>query len=674
MLRRRTAAVVALLALAAIGLAGAPARSAAAQPAIVVWAGPVVPGTELHGVRLNANGKGTRLVVKSNHRASATATIAGTFNPTATQLTEIRAAAKKAFAKPGVKAVSDKSTGSHGGYASAVIEIGGQTRALLGVNTSSARLQALLVALNKALPASAQLDDPETGFAQTSDGPSTAPCPPGQGPTTISRRISLDEAAQHGIVELTAKGGFAGDAVAVDANWQATDKPVTVKVNIEFSSYPGGPTASQVEASIESRLPPRTAVDGTKVKFDIAAHARAAGAAPLPCFHQVTLLKDPGYRGDAGLADEDPLVTPQAGEWPTGRGAVKDRQVWTHEALHFAGLGDRYATFFKVGKKLYPIPDDVDTDDKKQLEEWAKEQKLDVNAGKVGTKPLPGHKQDIMGEVFKGTEKLQQFDVDTFAIVGANELTIEGKPGDLLLNKQAVEQNLMVGAPFELTVKPGKNGHVDGMVAYCIDLSRHSPSPGQVYDVLGSAGDQAQESMHYLQRVADVGATLQTEPLTGLLDVQGAIWRITDESLPFEAEEAILAMAGVPDITFDAPHFTDPNAGSPTTGAVSTTGVLPLPPPIPYVKGLHLRPTKLAAGKRLTVQVEVALSGAGDRVRLELQRRKGRRWHRLKRLGARKLRPGATKFRLHLPVLRRGAFRLVAIGKSSSATAGLLVR
>ena len=674
MLRRRTSATLGCFLLALVGLAGAPAGSAAAQPALVVWAGPLVPGTALHGVRLKANGSATRLVVKRNHRASGKVTTVGSFSLTPAQLAAIRAAAKVAFAKPGVKATHDQSRGSHGGYASAVIGSGGKTRTLLGVNTSSAALRALLVELNKALPASAQLDDPETGFAQASDGPSTAACPPGQSPTTISRRLSLDEAAQLGIVNLTAKGGFNGDAVAVDAKWKPTNAPVTAQIDIEFSSYPGGPTASQVEASIESRLPPRTAVDGTKVKFDIVARARAPGAPPSPCFHQVQLLKNSDYRGDAGLADENPLKTPQSGEWPTGRGAVGDRQVWTHEALHFAGLGDRYGSFFKIGKKLYPIPDDVDFEDKKALEEWAKSQNLDVNAGKAGTKALPGHEQDIMGDVFKGTEKLLQIDVDTFAIVGADELTIEGKPGDLLLNKQAIEQNLMVGAPFELTVKPGKDGHADGLVAYCIDLSHHSPSQGQGFDVLGSAGAQPQDSMRYLQRIADLGAALQATPLQAVNGVQDAIWRITDESPPFESGEAILALAGIPDITFDAPHFTDPNAGSPETRAVSTTGVLPAPPSTPYVKALRVGPSKLAAGKARPVKVKIALRGAPDKVRIELQRRKRHQWHRLKRLGARRLRPGSAKFRLRLPPLRQGTFRLIAIGGTSSATAPLRVR
>jgi hypothetical protein len=661
-----------VLATAALAFPAAPPVSAA-QPALVVWAGPLVPGTALHGVRLKANGTGTRLVVKDNHRASGDVTVTGGFSPPAGQLTAIRAAAKAAFGDPGVKTAKDSSLGSHGSYASAVIEIGGKTRTLLGVNTSSAALRALLVELNKALPAPGQLDDPETGLAQISVAPSTAACPPGQSPTTISRRMGLDEAAALGVVELTAKGGYNGDAVAVDAKWKPTDVPVTVQIDIEFGSHPGGPTAAQVEASIESRLPARTAIDGTQVKFDIVARGRAPGAAPSPCFHQVQLLKDADYRGDAGEAGQNPLTTPQGGEWPTGRGAVGDRQIWTHEALHFAGLGDRYGSFFKVGKKLYPIPEDVDIDDKKALEEWAKSQGLDVNAGKAGTKALPGHEQDIMGDVFKGTEKLFQIDVDTFAVIGADELTIEGKPGDLLLNKEATAQNLAVGAPFELTVKPGKDGHADGLVAYCIDLHRHSPSEGQGYDVLGSAGAQAQPAMQYLQRVLDVAASLQPLALTETPGAQDAVWRITDDSFVDDGA-AILALAGVPEMTFDAPHFANPNAGSPLTRAVSETGVLPRPPPAPFVSALRLRPARLPAGKAVAVKIRITLRGARDRVRFELQRRKRGQWRRLKRLGARKLRPGVAKLHLQLPPLPQGAFRLVVIGDASSATAPLRAR
>lgn len=103
---------------------------------------------------------------------------------------------------------------------------------------------------------------PATGaaaVAAASAGPSTAPCPPGQGPTTISRRVSLAEAAKLGAVKLTAKGGYDKDAVAVDATWKPSTAPVTVQIDIEFSGYPGGPTAAQVEASA-ARPERRTAI------------------------------------------------------------------------------------------------------------------------------------------------------------------------------------------------------------------------------------------------------------------------------------------------------------------------------------------------------------------------------------------------------------------------------
>jgi hypothetical protein len=222
-------------------------------------------------------------------------------------------------------------------------------------------------------------------------------------------------------------------------------------------------------------------------------------------------------------------------------------------------------------------------------------------------------------------------------------------------------------------VKPGKDGHADGLVAYCIDLFRHSPSEGQGYDVLGQAGELPQPSMQYLQRVLEVAATLQPLALTETPGAQDAVWRITDDGFADDGA-SILALAGVPDVEFTAPHFANPNAGSPVTRAVSETGVLPRPAPTPYVSGLRIRPAKLPAGKAVAVKIKIVTRGVRDRVRFELQRRKRGQWRRLKRLGSRKLRPGVAKLRLQLPPLPQGAFRLVVIGDASSATAPLRAR
>jgi hypothetical protein len=278
-----------------------------------------------------------------------------------------------------------------------------------------------------------------------------------------------------------------------------------------------------------------------------------------------------------------------------------------------------------------------------------------------------------MGDVFKGTEKLAQFDVDRFAVAGASKLTIESKPGDLLLNKDGGAQNLAVGAPFELTVEPGKPGHADGLVAYCIDLHHHVPSEGQGFDVLGPAGRRPEPSLQYLQRVLEVAATLQATALVETPGAQDAVWRISDDSSADDGA-AILALAGIPDTTFNTPHFVNPNAASPETSAVSPTGVLPDTKPVPDVKKIHVSPGKLPAGKRLMVKLEVTLAGARDKVRFELQRRKSGQWRPSVRFPARKLRPGSATVRLQLPALQRGAVRIVAIGGASSATVALKIR
>lgn len=507
----------------------------------------------------------------------------------------------------------------------------------------------------------------------TAAGPSTAPCPPGQGPTTISKRVSLADAAKLGAVKLTAKGGYNRDAVAVDATWKPADVPVTVQIDVEVSSFPGGPTAAQVEKSIEANLPERTAADGTRVKFDVVAHERAPGASPSPCFHQTQIVPNADYRGEAGDGGGNPLKTPQSGEWPTGRGEVGDRQIWTHEALHLAGLEDQYSNWFRIGKKDYRMPDDIDVEDDAAVAEWAKSKGLDPSKGNAGTKPKPGHENDIMGDVFGGKEKLSQADLNRFALIGAKKLTIESKPGDVLLDKDGGDQNLAVGAPFELTVEPGKPGHADGLVAYCIDLHRHSPSEGNGFDVLGPAGAQPEAAMQHLQRVLEVAARLQPAALESTPGAQDAIWRITDDT-PLDDGGTIYAMAGVPDETFNAPHFDNPNAGSAETRAVSTTGVLPPSPPVPYLAALKAKPAKLPAGKPRTVAVTVTVKSARDKVRFELQRRKGAEWLRTKRLGSKRLNPGKATVKLTIPAQRTGALRLVAIGDASSAIALLKVR
>lgn len=100
---------------------------------------------------------------------------------------------------------------------------------------------------------------------------------------------------------------------------------------------------------------------------------------------------------------------------------------------------------------------------------------------------------------------------------------------------------------------------------------------------------------------------------------------------------------------------------------MTPTGVLPAAPPVPYLGGFKAKPAKLPAGKRRNVTVKVTLKGEQDKVRFELQRRKGGQCYRTKRLGSRKLKPGKPSVKLTIPAQRPGVVRIVAIGDASSA-------
>jgi hypothetical protein len=677
---RYAAAALAIVCAGALWLGVQPAQ-AANQVGVVAWAGGTPPGAPLRGVILQPNGNGQRLVVTAANRASGKVTSAGTFDPSGAHLAAIRSAAKDVFSTAGIT-TADR---PHAAYATATVQVGDNTKTALGINTASAQLSKLLIEINRALPAGSRLRDPGSGIVQAAAPPDTAACPPGESPTSIAKDVSLKDAANAGIVKLTAKGGFSGDVMAVDGTWKPIAGPVTVRMNIEVTSEPGAPAASALEQAVEAKLAGAKASNGTPVNFDVVVRQRAPGVSPTPCFHQVRLLNDKEYRGLAGDGS-DPLTSVQTGEWPSGRGAAGDRQIWTHEALHLAGLEDQYQTVFKVGNKLYPVPDSVDIDDKKALADWAKSQGLNANAGAAGTRPKPGHKLDIMGDVFKGTEKLTQLDINNFAAIGSNTLNIKGNPGDILASKDTSQQNLGVGGPLNLTVKKGQPVHVDGLVTYCVDLHRHIPATGTVFDVLGPAGAQSEPVMQALQRVLEEAARRQPAPLDTTPGAQQAVWRVTDNSAPSGDEaNAILAAAGIaPDTVFEQRHYNDPNTGSPDTAAVTPTGVLPPAPPLseaeagvlplPTPKLAAVRVRKQRASRRRTViNATVLVKNAEDLVRLTLQRRRGRHWKTLKKFQPDAMTPASNLVALAVPRLTPGKYRVLAQGFGGKARGGFAV-
>ena len=337
----------------------------------------------------------------------------------------------------------------------------------------------------------------------------------------------------------------------------------------------------------------------------------------------------------------------------------------------------------------------MNPNDASSLEQWTKSAGVDEAGGYLWSKPRPGHEKDIMADSNQAHPAVLQSDIDNF-IQRADVLTIDGEPGTILVSKlngtttDENQQNLMVGANFELDVNQGEHAHVDGLVAFCIDLHRHAPEAGIHYDVLGPAHDQPGAAMTALDAIAHQAAARQPRPLASAPGAQAAIWRVTDNEPPGTDSPdtlAILAAAGVsadPTVTpYDTPHFLNPNAGSARSGAVSTTGVLAPPALAPRARPLGVAPvarlaslqlTRRSLGAPVVLSARLTLQSAGASVALRVERRAGRRWKLDRRLPARTLTQGQTLLGLLVPGLRPGTHRLVVTGAGGVLKAPFTVR
>ena len=686
-------------------MAGGPASAAPPAPvSLVVWAGGVGPGTPLRGAILQPDGKGRLLSVAPAARAAGKVTVGGAFAPSAAQLKAIRGAAAAAAGAPGVRVANVVAGGS---YAAATVRVGSKKASLIGVNAGSAALRHLLAQLNAALPKPARLTAPAPEPAKSVSGPETAPlpCPEGQNATNISKQLSLKEAANAGILTLKAKpvgtgsplGVAAGDAVAVDLDWAPTPPgtPVVVRVNIEITAPDGAPWETRLEQAVEGKLAGLRASDGTPVKFDLVVKRRALGAPRTPCFHQIALQDDPRFASYTRWFHGHPFIQrPGSGRWASGKSdPEREALEWTHETLHLAGLHDQYGrVFFSKGGGAFAIPASVDTSDQAALSAWAKSAEVDISHGIIARPDyFPGHRDDIMSCCVAGVPlssyRVFQPDIDWFATAGAGRLTVRSSPGDLLLNKNGERQNMGVGAPFEVTATPARRGHADGLVAYCIDANRPFPARGDGYDVLGPAADQPHPGMQALQKVLAEVARRQPAPLEDTPGALRAVWRVTDDQDPGDDADAraILAAAGIdPAQKFDSPHYTDPNAGSPETAAVTPTETLPRAPASPAdpratrpprarLAALAVSPRRARAARRpLLLTVRMDLADAGDVVTMRFERRVGRGWRDLVRSRRHAFPRGTSLVSVLLP-RPPGSYRVRVTGAFGSSAAGFSI-
>ena len=513
--------------------------------------------------------------------------------------------------------------------------------------------------------------------------------------TQVSRELTLQQAAQAGLLKLQAKGGSEGDVVSLELQAKKVRAPIIITLRIELTVDPRA--TPQERALVQSKLPSlRTGTEaelnrpnykarnGDPMRFKIDYQYRDPAAPERPNYHQVKVINprrdlpepEPDFRSEVPeLGVPNRIGAGKTGTFPFGD---LEPKALGHELLHLAGLDDRYIDAYRIGGREYPLPSRGMPPT--QLRDYLRNHVPPLKpppAGDVvaqntkGTSPC-----DIMGSgLYRDCRRISRRDLDWFESQAG--VQVIAHPGDLLLNKDQSKQNMGVGFQTTVFAAPGSTTVANGIAAYCIDHDRFFPL-AESFDV----GPSGAELPGYdgVVKLLQLNAALQPsldETITGM---QAAIWNLTDGS-PLDtsgtAEEsrALLAQAQVAEdsVPGGLPGLPDPNAASPDTAAIGATGaVLPaiaaqeaVTAPAVRVSTAQLFPSRVRAGRRVRSDLLIGTAGDAQQLTLQVQRHKGRRWVGVRTLAGRGLDSGTTVLPVRFGRLSAGRYRLVVTVKPS---------
>jgi hypothetical protein len=507
-------------------------------------------------------------------------------------------------------------------------------------------------------------------------------------PTQIAREVSLPQAAQAGVVNLKAKGGSEGDAVSLELNGKKIKWPITITVRAEITVTPR--LTPEKRAIVQKDVPKwqqetqdelnRVAAksktkSGDQIHFVVDFQYREPEAPARSNYHQIQMINplvdtpdDPNAR--SGVAD---LVPPNGSASTTGTWVYDqmDPEIMAHETLHLVGLDDRYTDVYVYKGKQYPLPErGMKPAD---LAKFLKEHQPPLPpppAGKVDFATTPGtEKCDIMNESDASCRKISKRDLEW--IESETGILVTAQPSEMLLDKSSDHQNFGVGFQTIVFASPGSTTVANGISVYCLDHDRFTPLD-QTFDV----GPQTSQVPGY----GDVGKLLAlnagkqsglSESLTGM---QAAIWNLTDAAplatSGYESEaRGLMGEAGVAESSNPSglAAISDPNAGNAATGAVDASGSVMPPiaaeavPPAPpfrfYTAAVY--PKSLRTGAKLHADLLLGASGEVSTATIVIQRKKGKRWKKLRKLSARGIESGTAPLSLAFGKLRPGGYRLL---------------
>ncbi len=510
-------------------------------------------------------------------------------------------------------------------------------------------------------------------------------------PTQVTREISLPNAARAGVVKLDAKGGGQGDVVSLELDGSKKVRgPLSVTVRIEVT-VPERMTAPEREAirdllpnlwnQTEANMnqPNYKTRDGDPISFKIEPHYREPEEGPHSNYHQIKII-DPAQdlKDDPNLQFRSRIYGQPVPNTETAISGIfstanLDPFIMGHEMMHVVGLNDQYIDIYRYGKKKIVLPTKAMSP--KELKKYLKGLKPPVPpppAGKVFSEGLPGSDPcDMMGNgQSKPCRHLNPKDVEWIEANAGTLVTAE--PGELLLNKNQSSQNFGIAFKTLVFAAPGSTTVANGIAVYCLDHDRTFPFT-ESFDVGPAAGEMP--GYEGVLKLLRLNAELQPKLDDSIEGMQAAIWNLTDDaplstSGTEEQSRALMVRAGVGENTVvgGLPSLDDPNAASPTTGAVDTTGAVlaaVTTEPAAAQPALRLVTTqllnkKMRGGGALTNYLLVGTSGPVERLSLKLQRRAGKKWKKVKQLPERKLEPGLAPVKLQLGMLQAGKYRLLA--------------
>ena len=514
--------------------------------------------------------------------------------------------------------------------------------------------------------------------------------------TQIVRELSMKDAAQRGLLKLRSKGsGINGDQVEMELQNKKISGPVTITVHMEFRTTPR--VSAQGQQLLRDELPEyqrRTEAQlnrgryktsgGDPIRFKVDYQFRGPSEAPRANHHQILVVNprldlpepDPDYRsGIDGLGIPNELGDARNGTFNSLDLAHPD--VLAHETLHLVGLDDRYGDFYRVGSTKYPFPGHGPT--RSELTAWAKNHQPPLPpppAGEIIVADLPGTGRcDFMGTGSnRSCRRIAKRDLKI--LDAAAGVQVVAKPGDVLLNKDSSRQHYAVGFQTTVFAAPGRTTIAEGVSVFCVNFHLIAPNLN-TFDVMGPAAEVP--GFEPLAKLLELSGTMQPS-LDQVADgMQGAIWNVTDglalsETLNPDASRAILAQAEIAEDSHPEglPYIPDPNAGSTGTAAVTQTDVIETVPskttkrqPAAAIQYAKLFPNPLGAGKQVRADLLLSTIGSGDRIRVTVQSRAGRRVRSLPR---RKIEAGSSVLSLKLGQLTPGRYRLALVVSAHGRT------